>query len=285
MTQWPPPGAEPVDPAGLYESLAEAGIEYGPAFQGLKAAWRDGQEVYAEIALSAAADRFGIHPALLDSALHTVPLLSEDDRVVLPFSWAGVELHASGATALRVRMTPSGQDRVAIHAVDGAGQPVVSIDALTLRPMAAGSLTRVDSLFQVEWTPVAVREDAARDMKVWRTEGDDVLSTLHPLLKAVQAETDTLAVVTRGAVSVAGEDVTDLAAPPRGAWCAAPSRRSRTGSSWSTWPVRTTRRTSPWPWRPESPRWPSGTGRSTSPGCGPRRSPSPSRRRSSATRY
>nr|ACO94499.1 polyketide synthase type I [Streptomyces sp. MP39-85] len=211
MTQWPPPGAEPVDPAGLYESLAEAGIEYGPAFQGLKAAWRDGQEVYAEIALSAAADRFGIHPALLDSALHTVPLLSEDDRVVLPFSWAGVELHASGATALRVRMTPSGQDQVAIHAVDGAGQPVVSVDALTLRPMAAGSLTRVDSLFQVEWTPVAVREDAARDMKVWRTEGDDVLSTLHPLLKAVQAETDTLAVVTRGAVSVAGEDVTDLA--------------------------------------------------------------------------
>ncbi|WP_329390842.1 type I polyketide synthase [Streptomyces sp. NBC_01716] len=211
MTQWPPPGAEPVDPTGLYESLAEAGIEYGPAFQGLKAAWRDGREVYAEIALSAASDRFGIHPALLDSALHTVPLLAENDRIVLPFSWAGVELHASGATALRVRMTPSGQDQVAIHAVDGAGQPVVSIDALTLRPMAAGSLTRVDSLFQVEWTPVAVREDAARDMKVWRTEGDDVPATLHPLLKAVQAETDTLAVVTRGAVSVAGEDVTDLA--------------------------------------------------------------------------
>ncbi|MFD3523971.1 SDR family NAD(P)-dependent oxidoreductase [Streptomyces sp. NPDC058653] len=211
MTQWPPPGAKPVELAGLYESLAEAGIEYGPTFQGLKSAWRSGDEIYAEVVLSGAADRFGIHPALLDAALHTVPLLSDDDRVVLPFSWAGVELHASGATALRVRMTPSGQDQVAIHAEDGAGQPVVSIAALTLRPMAAGSLRRVDSLFQVEWTPVAVREGAAADTKVWRTEGDDVLSTLHPLLKAVQAETETLAVVTRGAVSVAGEDVTDLA--------------------------------------------------------------------------
>ncbi|MEW1792372.1 type I polyketide synthase [Streptomyces niveus] len=209
--QWPPPGAEPLELAGLYESLAEAGIEYGPAFQGLKSAWRSGQTVYAEIVLSGAADRFGIHPALLDAALHTVPLLSDDDRVVLPFSWAGVELHASGATALRVTMTLSDQDQVTLHAVDGAGQPVVSVDALTLRPMAAGALTRVDSLFQVDWTPVAVRDDAAADTKVWRTEGDDVLSTLHPLLKAVQAETETLAVVTRGAVSVAGERVTDLA--------------------------------------------------------------------------
>src|SRR5262249_16170356 len=44
----------------------------GPAFQGLKAAWRSGGEGYAAVELPAAehddAARFGLHPALLDAA-------------------------------------------------------------------------------------------------------------------------------------------------------------------------------------------------------------------------
>nr|WP_260333754.1 type I polyketide synthase [Streptomyces sp. REN17] len=209
--QWPPPGAEPVEIGGLYEGLAAAGVEYGPAFQGLKAVWRRGEETFAEVALAGEPDRFGLHPALLDAALHTIPLLSDDDRVVLPFSWSDVGLHATGAAELRVRLTSSGQDQVSLEAVDGAGQPVVSVGSLSLRPMAAQSLTRVDSLFQLEWTAVTPRGAAADGTKVWHVEGDDLSAALHPLLKAVQTETGTLAVVTRGAVSVDGEDVTDLA--------------------------------------------------------------------------
>ncbi|MFD7506106.1 SDR family NAD(P)-dependent oxidoreductase [Streptomyces sp. NPDC059850] len=210
--QWPPPGAEPMEVAGLYEALADAGVAYGPVFQGLKAAWRRGDEVFAEVVLPGAADRFGLHPALLDAALHTIPLVSADDRVVLPFSWTGVELHASGADVLRVRVTSAGQDQVTLEAVDGTGRPVISVDSLTLRPMAAPSLARVDSLFQVEWTPVAAAVQGHGDITVWRPEGDDVRSTLRSALTALQSsETGTLAVVTRGAVSVAGEDITDLA--------------------------------------------------------------------------
>ncbi|MFF1482980.1 beta-ketoacyl synthase N-terminal-like domain-containing protein, partial [Streptomyces sp. NPDC058301] len=48
---WPPSGAEPVDLAGWYETLADQGFAYGPAFQGLKAAWRRGDEVFAEVTL------------------------------------------------------------------------------------------------------------------------------------------------------------------------------------------------------------------------------------------
>ncbi|MFI0773486.1 SDR family NAD(P)-dependent oxidoreductase [Streptomyces sp. NPDC021212] len=209
--QWPPPGAEPVEVAGLYEALADAGLAYGPLFQGLKAAWRSGDEVFAEVVLPGAADRFGLHPGLLDAALHAIPLLSDDDRVVLPFSWTGVELHASGADVLRVRVTSPGQDQVTLDAVDGTGRPVISVDTLTLRPMATPSLARVDSLFQVEWAPVAAQGRATDDMTVWRAEGEDVRSTLRSALAALQSETGALAVVTRGAVSVAGEDVTDLA--------------------------------------------------------------------------
>ena len=50
-TPGPPQGAEPIELEDLYDRLAEAGLEYGPAFQGLSAAWRDGEEIYAEVSL------------------------------------------------------------------------------------------------------------------------------------------------------------------------------------------------------------------------------------------
>ncbi|MYU19785.1 hypothetical protein GTZ78_56210, partial [Streptomyces sp. SID8361] len=49
---WPPAHAEPVNVTGLYDNLAAAGYEYGPAFQGLQAAWRAGDTVYAEVTLA-----------------------------------------------------------------------------------------------------------------------------------------------------------------------------------------------------------------------------------------
>ena len=48
---WPPAGAEPAGVAGLYAGLAARGYGYGPAFRGLRAAWRRGGEVFAEVAL------------------------------------------------------------------------------------------------------------------------------------------------------------------------------------------------------------------------------------------
>ncbi|MBI0301538.1 polyketide synthase dehydratase domain-containing protein, partial [Streptomyces sp. PRKS01-29] len=57
----------------VYERLAGVGLEYGPVFQGVRAAWRRGDEVFAEVVLGeeqrAEAGRFGLHPALLDAAL------------------------------------------------------------------------------------------------------------------------------------------------------------------------------------------------------------------------
>ncbi|HWM12055.1 MAG TPA: type I polyketide synthase, partial [Solirubrobacteraceae bacterium] len=73
---WPPVGAEPVAVEGLYDRLAAVGFGYGPAFQGLRAAWLRGGEVFAEVELDEVqvreAGRFGVHPALLDAALHGV---------------------------------------------------------------------------------------------------------------------------------------------------------------------------------------------------------------------
>ncbi|WP_301549388.1 acyltransferase domain-containing protein, partial [Planomonospora parontospora] len=48
LSQWPPAGAVSVEVDGAYEFLSEQGYGYGPVFQGLKAAWRRGDEVFAE---------------------------------------------------------------------------------------------------------------------------------------------------------------------------------------------------------------------------------------------
>ncbi|MDT0265788.1 type I polyketide synthase [Streptomyces sp. DSM 44915] len=162
-TAWPPPDAEPVDLAGLYDGLAVAGFEYGPAFQGLKAAWRGDGQLFAELELDedqrAEAAAFGVHPALLDAALHACALggLVEDaGRPLLPFSWSGVRWHATGATVARVRLAPAGQDAVSLELTDAQGRPLASVASLALRPIAAdqGGARHRDSLFRLEWVAV-----------------------------------------------------------------------------------------------------------------------------------
>ncbi|WP_436756621.1 SDR family NAD(P)-dependent oxidoreductase [Streptosporangium sp. V21-05] len=163
LAEWPPAGAEPVETDGLYDRLAGLGLNYGPAFRGLTAAWTRGDEVFAEIALpeAVAADAFlfGIHPALLDAALHALALSDASaEHAALPFTWSEVELHAAGASGLRVRVVPTSGDSLRLEAADQAGRPVVSIGSLVLRPIGSGDLAgaRPDaerSLHRVEWVP------------------------------------------------------------------------------------------------------------------------------------
>ena len=40
LTEWPPAGAEPVVLDGIYDRIADSGLTYGPAFRGLRKAWR-----------------------------------------------------------------------------------------------------------------------------------------------------------------------------------------------------------------------------------------------------
>ncbi|WP_260867643.1 type I polyketide synthase [Streptomyces sp. SAJ15] len=160
--QWPPAGAEPVVVDGLYARLADAGYEYGPAFQGLRAAWRVGDEVYAEVALpdDATVGEFGIHPALFDAALHG-GLLDDmpRDSVVLPFSWSGVRLDRPGLTRVRVRIAPAGESASRIDIAGEHGERVASIARLDVRPVEPAQLEAASrggqsSLFHLDWVTV-----------------------------------------------------------------------------------------------------------------------------------
>ncbi|MEU4230026.1 type I polyketide synthase [Nonomuraea sp. NPDC026600] len=229
---WPPPGADPVELDGLYEALAEAGLGYGPAFRGLRAVWRAGDDVYAEVALpeAAGADAYGLHPALLDAVLHALaaaapPAAGQVPRI--PFSWSGVTLHAAAATTLRARLSPAGGDAVSIIAADATGAPVVMVDSLVLRPLAATAPRHDDSLFRVEWTPVPVEAEELGGVTVVRCEphetGDlaadahasvhGALAAIHEWLAGEPGDDARLLIVTRRAVAaVPGDPAPDPAA-------------------------------------------------------------------------
>jgi acyl transferase domain-containing protein/NAD(P)-dependent dehydrogenase (short-subunit alcohol dehydrogenase family)/acyl carrier protein len=168
---WLPPDVEPVDLDELYEQLAATGLDYNPDFRGLRAAWRGKHEVLAEIRLpqdkSAEADRFGVHPGLLEPALHAIAIDPTRDTVEadrtnrpprMPIAWSDVSLHAIGASSLRISLSRPRTDAVSITARDESGMLVFTA-TLTMREVPtdriaqARAATAQKSLFALVWRP------------------------------------------------------------------------------------------------------------------------------------
>ncbi|MEV0501662.1 SDR family NAD(P)-dependent oxidoreductase [Streptomyces spectabilis] len=248
LTVWPPRDAEPIDDAAsLYDRLAGTGYGYGPVFQGLRAAWRRDDEVFAEVALpeeeAADATAFGLHPAVLDAALHSTLLLGEERQGLgLPFAWSGVRLHRAGAATVRVRLVGVGTDAVSLTLADQSGQVVATVDSLVSRQVTAEQLgggAANDSLFHVEWKSQALASSSAEPVTyvsyeeldtggdvpavvVWEAGGDggelrpetvsarlaETLGVVQGVLADERLEPSRLVVVTRGAVA-AGDAVPD----------------------------------------------------------------------------
>ncbi len=159
---WPSPDATAVDVDDMYDRLAEQGYDYGPAFRGLRGAWRQGDVIFADVALPeeapSAAD-FGAHPALLDAVLHPiVGILNDGPQVRLPFSWNGVRLYALGASEVRVRIAPEGTESVTITASTPDGLPVAHVESLRLLPVTADQLggARAALPFRLTWAELPV---------------------------------------------------------------------------------------------------------------------------------
>ncbi|MET8689248.1 type I polyketide synthase [Streptomyces sp. NPDC004732] len=176
---WPPTGATPLDIEDLYRVMDARGIAYGPAFQGLRAAWRHGAEILAEVSLpEGVPGGFAVHPALLDAALQTAGLRATpgggEERdpagAPLPFSWHRVSLTATAtatapARTLRVVLRSDaadgsdGQDgpsdAVTVQITDEDGRQVADIGSLVMRTASFDSLRSVHrSMYRVGWTPL-----------------------------------------------------------------------------------------------------------------------------------
>lgn len=234
LSVWPPLGADVVDVTGVYDDLAGRGYGYGPAFRGLRAVWRRGTETFAEIELPQQAGvstgGFGIHPVVLDAALHALGVADERTETVLPFWWQGVSLNAAGASRVRVRLAPVGASAVSVELADSSGLPVLSVRELVTRAVSADQLTAAvaarsgsGELLDVVWSPVSLPgNDVGADVTVWESPSADpgavssVYRATHEALGVLQSwltgeATGVLVVLTRGAVGLAGEDVADLA--------------------------------------------------------------------------
>ncbi|MDH6244451.1 type I polyketide synthase [Mycobacterium sp. OTB74] len=232
LSVWPPAGASAVDTGDAYEVLARRGYAYGKAFRGLRTLWRRGSEVFAEVTVGedAAVAGFGIHPAVLDAALHAWGVADGGEGTMLPFSWRGVCLHAAGASHVRVRIAPAGPAAVSVDLADAAGLPVLSVRELAVRPVSAQALSAAlvaaagggGELFQVSWSPITLEHnDVGDNIEVWKPGGADgvlgsVYAATHEALAELQSrlpgnESRVLVVLTCGAVGLPGEDVTDLA--------------------------------------------------------------------------
>jgi acyl transferase domain-containing protein/surfactin synthase thioesterase subunit/short-subunit dehydrogenase len=202
LREWPPEGSSPLVVDGLYDRFAASGRRYGPAFRCLRAAWRRGKDIFAEVALpadsAADADAFGMHPALLDAVMHAAGLtdwaqiagdaVAGTGQVQVLSGWTGVLLQAVGAAALRVRLSPSGAG-ISLAAADVTGAPVITADSVAFRPMSAGELKTArggphSALFTEEWIPAPVPARSFEPGARWVVTGPDPLGLAARLVVA-----------------------------------------------------------------------------------------------------
>ncbi|MFJ4183925.1 thioester reductase domain-containing protein [Kitasatospora sp. NPDC089509] len=153
-----------------------------------------------------------LHPELLSAAVGERPVRG----------WRGVRLHSSGADRLRVAAATAGGPDLVL--TDRSGRAVASVDRITRGELPA--VRPADDLYRVAWTPVllpavdipdpvARPDDGPAAPEVLHvTGGDQLPAVLGAAQRALEAGSDgaPLVVVTRGAVSVAGEAPSDAAA-------------------------------------------------------------------------
>ena len=157
---------------------------------------------------------------------------AEPTETMLPFSWQGVCLHATGASRARVRIAPVGVEAVSVDLADGAGLPVLSVRELLVRPVSMAQLSAParrtgGGLLDVAWSPMPLKPNdsngiAGDGMVLWEPSSgtDDVVGSVyaatHEALGVLQSwlagdSSGVLVVLTHGAVGLPGAAVTDLA--------------------------------------------------------------------------
>src|SRR5690606_16112165 len=138
----------------VYPLLTEFGLNYGPAFQGIKKVWRTRGEALAEIeapeSIVSSLDEHAFHPALLDACLHTLfctlTIDGEDadmrGDVYLPVSIRRFEIHKQAVSRLYAHCTLTERSGARsfegdIHIYDEDGSLVASAVGLRCQNLGA----------------------------------------------------------------------------------------------------------------------------------------------------
>jgi NADPH:quinone reductase-like Zn-dependent oxidoreductase/acyl carrier protein/NADP-dependent 3-hydroxy acid dehydrogenase YdfG len=223
-----PDGPLPETPGPLYDALAARGLEYGPAFRGVRALRRGDGEVWAEIdGRGALDDAFRLHPALLDAAFQALiaALPAGADGLLLPVGIrrvqvlrpAGLHLFAHGRLTARDAHGFEGD----LLLVEPDGQPVARLTGFRCQRVAAAAAGE-GWLHHPRWDEAP--PPPAATPRLWRVEGGLALPGLEPdggvptaaaIAAALRAAGDTVADVTTAAeLRAAGDTVADVAPGP-----------------------------------------------------------------------
>ncbi|NMO18055.1 SDR family NAD(P)-dependent oxidoreductase [Pyxidicoccus fallax] len=155
-----------VSPETLYPALRTAGLEYGPAFQGMAEVWHRDGEALGRVRLPEAAgdaSPYRMHPALLDACFQMVVACFADDDGSTP--WVPVEVERlkllrqpSGELWCRARVSRRGptaahQRRADLLIVDGRGATVAEVSGLVVQRLSSTGRGRVqdDVLLETDW--------------------------------------------------------------------------------------------------------------------------------------
>ncbi len=169
----PPRGAQRIDVSAVYSDLAALGYGYGPTFQCIEEAWHVGEEVWARAVLPESAElsaiRYGLHPALLDSAMHSLLLTQRlkkttGDDLFVPFEAERLSLREKGLSEIWVRVADfelgDGEFWASLDIYNSDGDNVGRlhrlharrVDRAVLRRLAAAGVDRFQ--FDVGWRHV-----------------------------------------------------------------------------------------------------------------------------------
>ncbi|MEU5987411.1 SDR family NAD(P)-dependent oxidoreductase [Spirillospora sp. NPDC047418] len=160
--------AEAVDGAAFYRRCAERGLDYGPAFQGVRSvrALPGRSEAAGEVRLARhllpGIRPHELHPALWDGALQVALALFEGDEALLPTAVRAVRVLgdlAEPVTEVWAHAVRGADDRVDVRVFDAAREPLLVMEGLALTPLpgAARDGTGTERLHRAAWVDVTDR--------------------------------------------------------------------------------------------------------------------------------
>lgn len=153
----------------FYETIHKAGLDYGEKFQCIRQLHHHGKEILAHLQLpddlAYEAQRYAVHPALLDACLHAVfadvHRHGDPDRVFLPSRIDRVRFHRrpTGSVWAHIHVTRNddrllGSDTVIFNE---SGEPIAEILGLTCKRLAGTGTRSAESAYEgcyeFRWVP------------------------------------------------------------------------------------------------------------------------------------
>ncbi|WP_437758348.1 SDR family NAD(P)-dependent oxidoreductase [Sorangium sp. So ce1389] len=172
----------------FYGRLAEHGLEYGPAFQGVVRAWPGEREALGQVELPAA-DGYVLHPALLDACLHVLMAALPPGAMDGPMVPVGMEAVRMKNGHLRTNVWSHVQLRAEgtgdIRLLDDAGRTQVEVLGLSVKRLEA---PRNDLHLGTRWESAPLEKRGHRS-GLWLIVGDEgvVATALKAHLEAAGA--------------------------------------------------------------------------------------------------